>query len=129
MKARGAMAKAVECLEDARWALSGNRAANAVGRAYYAIYHAAEALLIAHLGHEFSSHRAVQGAFGKHFAKAGIVPPRLHQVFLKAFEARHDADYDIMSVTTMEEARNRVAEAEEFVAFIRSLVETWSDAQ
>jgi uncharacterized protein (UPF0332 family) len=40
---------------------------SAVGRAYYAMYHAAEALLLSK-GLEYSSHEAVQSAYGREFA-------------------------------------------------------------
>lgn len=62
LKAWQAWAKALECLEDAPWCLQGHRAAAAVNRVYYAMFHAAEAALLARLGLEFSSHAAVQAA-------------------------------------------------------------------
>ncbi len=123
LKAQKAWAKALECLEDARWLLEGHRAAAAVSRAYYAMFHAAEAALLAQLGLEFSSHGAVQAAFGKHFAKTGRVPRRLHHLLTKAFEARQEADYELAATFSLEEARRRVAEAEEFCTGVRPLIE------
>lgn len=124
LKAQQAFAKALECLEDARWALQGSRAASAVNRAYYAMFHAAEAALLAQLGLEFSSHGAVQAAFGKHFARSNRVPRRLHQLFVLAFEARQEADYELAAKVSLEEARERVSEAEEFVLGVQPLVES-----
>lgn len=56
LKPRQALAKAIECLEDARLLLANQRAAAAINRAYYAMFHGAEAVLLARLSQEFSSH-------------------------------------------------------------------------
>jgi uncharacterized protein (UPF0332 family) len=65
---------------------------SAVSRAYYAMFHAAEALL-ASKGHSFSSHSAVVSAFGREFAKTGDLPTHLHRLFIEASPARQAADY------------------------------------
>lgn len=56
---------------------------SAVGRAYYAMFHAAEALLLSK-GLEFSSHGAVQSAYGREFAKTGLLRVRFHRALLDA---------------------------------------------
>ncbi|HEY9737609.1 MAG TPA: HEPN domain-containing protein [Trichocoleus sp.] len=55
----------------------------AVSRAYYAMFYVAEALLN-YEGLAFSSHSAVIGAFGQHFAKTGKVPAELHRYLIDA---------------------------------------------
>lgn len=123
LKGRQAWAKALECLEEARLLLANRLPAGAVARAYYAMFHAAEAALIARFGLEFSSHAAVQSAFGKHFAKTDLVPRRLHKLLIRAFEARQEPDYELGARMTLDEARERATDAEEFIAGLRPIIE------
>lgn len=51
---------------------------SAVSRLYYAMFYCAEALLWEQ-ELTFSKHRAVISAFGRHYAKTGLLPPQLHE--------------------------------------------------
>lgn len=73
----------------------------AVGRAYYAMFYSAEALLLSR-DLSFSKHSAVIAAFGQHFVKTGILDASLHRHFLEAFDLRNLADYG--AVRTIEDA-------------------------
>ncbi len=64
----------------------------AASRLYYAMFFTAEALLEAK-GLAFSSHRAVQAAFGTHFAKTGEIDARFHRALLNGFQQRQLGDY------------------------------------
>jgi uncharacterized protein (UPF0332 family) len=55
----------------------------AASRAYYALFYAAEALLLAE-GLAFSSHAAVIAGFGKVFAKTQRLDPRFHRYLIDA---------------------------------------------
>ena len=83
--------------------------------AYYAMFHAAEALLLS-LGIEVSTHRATHAAFGLQFAKTAKLDPRLHRYLLAAFEKRTDADYDVTVKLAQKEVEALLAQAREFVA-------------
>jgi uncharacterized protein (UPF0332 family) len=87
---------------------------SAVGRAYYAMFHAAEALLLSK-GLEYSKHRALQSAYGREFAKTGLLPERFHRSLLDAFESRLSADFESGPGIDSETARKHLADAEEFV--------------
>jgi len=87
----------------------------AVSRAYYAMFYCASALLEGE-GLRFSSHSAVIGGFGKQFAKTGRMPPELHRALISAEKLRLEADYLVGEVVSVEEAREQVARAEQFVA-------------
>ena len=87
---------------------------SAVGRAYYAMFHAAEALLLSK-GLEYSTHRAVQSAYGREFAKSGLLPERLHRALLDAYESRLSADYESGPGIDSETAKKHIADAKEFV--------------
>ena len=59
----------------------------AAGRAYYAMFYVAEALLYEH-GLVFREHAAVHAAYGKEFARSGLLDPKFHRWLLTAVDAR-----------------------------------------
>jgi uncharacterized protein (UPF0332 family) len=64
----------------------------AVSRAYYAAFYAAEAALLA-LGETRSKHAGVLSAFGRLVVKDGGMNPDIGRVLRRLFELRHVADY------------------------------------
>ena len=90
----------------------------AVSRAYYAMFYAAQACLYG-LGQEYSKHSAVIAAFGREFAKTGILPRELHVHLIQAEQARIQSDYEVAEPVPEEEARLLSARAAEFVAAIQ----------
>jgi uncharacterized protein (UPF0332 family) len=88
---------------------------SAVSRAYYAMFYVAEALLLSK-GLAYSKHSAVIAAFGREFAKAGVLPVELHAYLREASEARNVADYQADSELTEEATVMHIARAERFVA-------------
>lgn len=91
--------------------------------AYYAMFHAAEALLLS-LGMETSSHAATQAAFGQQFAKTARLDPKFHRYLLNAFDKRITADYDVTVKLRAEDVKTLVAQAEEFVAAAERYLES-----
>ncbi|MBM4288538.1 MAG: HEPN domain-containing protein [Deltaproteobacteria bacterium] len=67
-----------------------------MSRLYYAMFYAAEALLLAE-GHTFSSQRAVISAFGRLLIKEGILPKELHQWLHEAFDKGQLSDYEFLT--------------------------------
>ena len=63
-------------------------------RAYYAMFYIAEAFLW-EKDLSFSSHAAVIGAFGREFAKPGLVPVEFHRFLIAAQNKRTKADYEV----------------------------------
>lgn len=86
----------------------------AVGRAYYAMFYIAEALLNER-GHRFRKHGGVHGAFREHFVKTGLLDGKYHQWLLEAFSKRITGDYGIDSDLTAEDARLLIRQAREFL--------------
>jgi uncharacterized protein (UPF0332 family) len=84
--------KAIQNLEAAELIAQQGYNEIAVSRAYYTLFYIAEALLLRH-GQHFSSHSAVIAAFGKEFAKSGVLDPKYHQYLIKAQEIRQTSDY------------------------------------
>lgn len=86
----------------------------AASRAYYAMFYVAEAFLVGR-GLRFSKHSAVHAAFGKHFAKAGLVPTEMHRYLIEAARIRNLGDYGLGSDVDPEVAQDLIAQAEEFI--------------
>lgn len=108
------LAKASRAIVAADILLSNNDAEFAAGRAYYAMFYTAEALLNEKDLH-FSKHGGVQGAFGEQFVKPGIFDIKYHRWLLAAFNRRIVGDYGIDATFTDEEVRELIDQAREFL--------------
>jgi uncharacterized protein (UPF0332 family) len=93
----------------------------AVGRAYYAMFHTAQALL-AERGLAFQRHGATHAAFGQHFVKTGILDRRFHQWLLSAYDERIQGDYGVDAVLTPERATAAIQHARELLAAVEALL-------
>jgi len=86
-------------------------------RSYYAMFYAVQALLLAK-GLSFSKHSAVIAAFGREFAKQGIVPVEFHRYLIEAQEDRNVGDYGIGSGISPDEASEQILRAEKIILVI-----------
>ena len=82
----------------------------AASRAYYAMFYAAEAMLLSR-NLSFSKHSGVMAAFGREFAKTGAAPSEFHRWLMDAFDARNVGDYDIHRRLTGEQAGEHLRRA------------------
>jgi len=71
---------------------------------YFAVFHAAEALLYAK-GIEATSHKAVASLLALHFVRPGTLPRETSAKFSALMAGRHDADYNEAIPFGPEEAR------------------------
>jgi uncharacterized protein (UPF0332 family) len=112
---RKLLEKAGRALRAAETLLSAGDADFAAGRAYYAMFYVAEALL-----HEKDlrsrKHSGVIALFGESFAKTGALDAKFHRWLLDAFDKRILADYGIEAVLTHDDAAQVIEQAHEFVA-------------
>jgi uncharacterized protein (UPF0332 family) len=107
--------KAQRAIQAAKTLLAGGDFPDfASGRAYYAMFYVAEALL-EERGLSFSKHGGVHGAFGEHYVKTGIFDPKFHRWLLNAFDQRIEGDYGVEIVTASEDAAQLISQAEEFL--------------
>jgi uncharacterized protein (UPF0332 family) len=102
---------AVRCLADAGFATQ------AVSRAYYAAFYAAEAALLA-VGESRSKHAGVIAAFGRHVVKEGGVDRAHARVLRTLFDRRNAADYDERDDATPADAKAALGQAEALVAAV-----------
>jgi uncharacterized protein (UPF0332 family) len=107
-KAGRAIAAAKTLLE------AGNYADFASGRAYYAMFYIAEALL-EEKGLRFSKHGGVHGSFGEHYVKTGLFDPKFHRWLLNAFDQRIEGDYGTEVILVTEDAEKLIIQATEFL--------------
>ena len=106
--------KAEEAIVAAKQLLDDDHAEFAAGRAYYAMFYVAEALLN-EKGLRFRKHGGVHGAFGEHFAKVGVLDAKYHQWLLAAFEERITADYEVGESVETSKAESMIQQAREFL--------------
>ena len=111
----GLLAKARRSIRSARVLLVEGDCDTAVSRAYYAMFYVAEALLLSK-DMAFSTHSAVGAAFGKEFARTGLVPAELHRHLMDAADARNISDYQLVSRQTAESASQHIDRAERLLS-------------
>jgi len=121
-QAREHLARADRLLGAARLLVERAYPADSVSRSYYAMFHAATAVLLER-GIERSSHKGVISAFGEFLVKPGHLSTQLHASFRKAFDARQEDDYLASPSETPDKAALLLKEAQEFVAACQRLLE------
>lgn len=118
------MAKADTACSSARALLDLGDVDGASNRAYYAMFDAARASLLAsgaRVGPDTGrTHSGLISTFGNLLVKNGPVSKDLGRLLNRAHEIRQVADYNIESVEPTD-AREMVEQAEVFVAAMRSL--------
>lgn len=95
----------------------------AANRSYYAIFHAARAVL-ALTGQDYKKHSGVIAFFRKEFIKTGILDKKLSDIIQDAFEIRTDCDYEDFYVVTKEEVEQQLKNAAYFTSAIESYLQT-----
>ncbi len=86
----------------------------AAGRAYYAMFYTAEALL-SEKGFRSRKHGGVHALFGEHFTKTGLMDAKFHRLLLDSFDRRLQADYGFDAVIGQQEVSRMIEQAREFL--------------
>jgi len=115
------LVKARESIEAARILLREGFAGFSASRSYYAMFHTAEAILLRQ-DLVFSSHAAVHAAFGREFAKPGVVPRIYHQRLVEAFVFRQAGDYGTGHSINSGVAGELIQQAGDFLTFAENLM-------
>ncbi|MDX1547610.1 MAG: HEPN domain-containing protein [Rhodothermales bacterium] len=95
--------------------------ADAASRAYYAIFTAARAALLAQ-DIEARTHNGVRRAFSDQFVRTGAVEEDLGRWFSRAEQFRTLADYDPDALVDPEEVDTLMTLSEAFISTIEALV-------
>ena len=115
--------KASTDLDAARFNYENGLFDAAANRSYYAIFHAARAVL-ALTGQDYKKHSGVIAFFRKEFIKTGILDKKLSDIIQDAFEIRTDCDYEDFYVVTKEEVEQQLKNAAYFTSAIESYLQT-----
>jgi len=113
--------KARENLQASRTLIDAGFFSIAASRCYYAMFYAAQALLL-DKGLRFASHGSVHAAFGREFVLSGRVEADLHRYLLDAFRARQAADYEAPAEVSREDALAQLERAAKFLASAEELL-------
>jgi uncharacterized protein (UPF0332 family) len=116
------LSKAERAIRAAEVLLHAGESDFAAGRAYYAMFYAAEALLFER-GLQFRKHSAVHSALGEHVVHPGVLDARFHRWLLDAFDVRIQADYGVDALITTDDAKAVIAQAREFVLEAQRIIE------
>jgi len=111
---KGYIEKAEKKLNVARKLLKTEDYEDAVSRAYYAVYHATQALLLSE-GEKADTHKGVVTLFGLLFVKTGKFKKDLGKYLSNLKDDRESSDYEVFSYIDQETAESAVNEAEEFI--------------
>jgi uncharacterized protein (UPF0332 family) len=119
VKAEDLMTKAFQAAASAKVLLDTGDADGACNRAYYAIFDAARAALLAS-GHDVGkTHKGVLNAFSDRLVKNGPLPKELGRLLKHAEAFRYVADYEGVPLD-LSDAREMVEQAETFAAAIQA---------
>jgi uncharacterized protein (UPF0332 family) len=106
--------KAKDCLGAAKTLEKDGYNDFATSRAYYAMFYVAEAMLL-QLGLSYSKHSAVISAFGREYAKTGIIDSKFHRWLIDAQDFRNIGDYGIEAHVLEDDANSVCQWASEFI--------------
>jgi uncharacterized protein (UPF0332 family) len=106
-------------IEAARLLAEGDFGAQAVSRAYYGAFYAAEQAL-GFLGESRSKHSGVIAAFSRLVVREGGLEQEMGRILRSLFEQRNDVDYG-EAVASGKDAERAIRDAQRFV----DAVESW----
>ena len=106
-----------ESLKSAKILLAAEEYKGSNNRAYYAIFHAINAVHALN-GKSFKRHKDAIGNFNKDYVKTEIFPREIGRKIGEAEEIRHASDYDDFYIAIREETERQVMVAEEFLRLV-----------
>lgn len=118
---RGYLAKARDKARVARELFAKGDWDDAVSRAYYAAFHAAQAALLTE-GQRGDTHKGLVILFGLLLVKTGKFDKKWGKFLANLKDDREAGDYDALSYIDEETARRAVQEAEQFVAGVERYI-------
>jgi uncharacterized protein (UPF0332 family) len=119
--ARKLLEKAQRATHAAETLLRSGELDFAAGRAYYAMFYTAQALL-SEKGLRSRKHGGVHALFGEHYTKAGLFDAKFHRFLLDGFDRRLQADYGVDAVVSPEEVAGMIKQAREFLAEVKKFL-------
>ena len=115
--------KALDTIEGAEGLTNMGKAEIAAGRAYYAMFYVAEALLYNEFDLKLNQHGQVIAAYGKNFAKTKALDPKYHRWLRDGFEKRISGDYGVDTGIDQDVAADMINQARDFLMDARKYME------
>lgn len=110
-----------ESFESAEILLAAGKHADAVSRAYYAVFHYARAMLLT-VGEEARTHGGLDRLLQRDLVRSGQFDPDVARLFSRLQKYRQDADYTAEFVFTANAAREEIESARRFIETSRTLL-------
>ena len=120
--------KAIDTIEGAEILLDHGKTDLAAGRAYYALFYIAEALLN-EKGLQFSKHGDVIGAYGKEFSKTKLLDPKFHRWLRTGFDTRLIGDYQVDTHIEAAIVADMISQTREFLEAAREYLNKQATSQ
>ena len=117
------LSKAKNDLKDAQKTLELEMFDTAANRSYYAIFHAARAVLALD-GQDYKKHSGVISNFQKDYIKTEIFDKAMSNIIKSAFDMRSDSDYEDFYVVPKEDVVKQGEEAEYFINKVEEYLAT-----
>lgn len=114
--------RAEKALRSAGFLEENGELEDAVSRAYYAMFHAARAILFSK-GVKAKTHRGIISLFGEKIVKVGVLGEEFADMLRKAFDLRQKSDYELYAELSEELVEEVIRNAGKFVEKIRELLE------
>lgn len=113
--------RANEALRGARILLEEGELYGAVSRIYYAVFHAAKAMLYSK-GFKAKSHSGLRALFGEHIIKPGIMSREYSDTLRDVFDSRQLSDYEVYAEFDRYEVGTLADKAERFLKGVSDLL-------
>lgn len=101
-------------LNAAKHSLENKDFEDAISRAYYAVFHSANALL-QYVGVEVKSHQALKQMFGLHLVQSGLVEKEMGRCLNDLKDERENGDYDVITYFDKNDAEKAIEKAKIFI--------------
>lgn len=96
---------------------------DSISRAYYACFHAAQAILLSE-GLSAKTHSGVSTLFNLHFIKKGKLNEKLAKYLRNLKDDREAVDYDAYPLLDEDDAETALEEAQEFIAAVKKYLKS-----
>lgn len=110
-------------LEAAKVLLNSDLVKQSINRSYYAMFHAARALL-AYDKFDSSKHSGIISYFNKHYIATGKIKVEIGKMLSSAELIRNKSDYDDFYIASREVAETQLGNAENFITEIKNFIKT-----
>ncbi len=116
------MERSAKSLRAAKKLLEEELFEDSISRSYYAILHAAKAILLVE-NIKVDSHEAVKRLFGMYLIKSGKIKPEYSKILREEQDDRYLADYDVAFSPKIDQVKSRIKDAEYFLNAMKKYLE------